>query len=215
MFLPDVLEGLDASQQSWDDELEFNTQSSSQWDSLCHVHHQPSGLAYNGSRPDRQSLAAESTAENGLPTLDHWHARGAMVGRGVLIDYRAFADETGRPFNPIDGTAITVADVEACAAHFGVEFLPGDILLVRVGATEVLESPREQDREMLQAGVMSGLESSVAMARWMWNKRFAAAASDALALETFTTSGADAVEKLGPHACRPPPPPAPAPARHR
>lgn len=32
----------------WDDEVEFNTQCSSQWDSLVHYHHQPSGLNYNG-----------------------------------------------------------------------------------------------------------------------------------------------------------------------
>lgn len=31
----------------YDDEVEFNTQCSSQWDSLVHFHHQPSASGYN------------------------------------------------------------------------------------------------------------------------------------------------------------------------
>ncbi|TQN65378.1 hypothetical protein CSHISOI_09892, partial [Colletotrichum shisoi] len=35
----------------WDDELDFNAQGSSQWDSLVHWQHQETGLAYNGFKP--------------------------------------------------------------------------------------------------------------------------------------------------------------------
>lgn len=34
----------------YDDEIEFNTQCSSQWDSLVHFHHQPSQSGYNVRR---------------------------------------------------------------------------------------------------------------------------------------------------------------------
>jgi hypothetical protein len=59
--------GFDAD--GWDDELEFNTQSSSQWDSLCHV--TKDGLAYNGVKAaSKDDISAETTAENTLPTVD-------------------------------------------------------------------------------------------------------------------------------------------------
>ena len=40
----------------YDDEVEFNTQCSSQWDSLCHFHHQPSATGYNGVQTNVQEL---------------------------------------------------------------------------------------------------------------------------------------------------------------
>ncbi|KAM4058570.1 putative cyclase domain-containing protein [Hirsutella rhossiliensis] len=184
-YLPETMKGVVG--KSWDDELEFNTQDSSQWDSLCHIHHLPSGLVYNGFSPDKQSLAAKSTVENKLPTLDHWHPHGGLVGRGVLLDYKAFAEETGVPFSPLDGISIKVKDLESCAKFFGVEFRPGDVLTIRTGTTDALENQAKEDMKRLASGRMSGLDGSEEMARWLWNKRFAAVASDTFALEAFTS----------------------------
>jgi hypothetical protein len=161
---------------SWDDHLSFNTQSSSQWDSLCHFQHQPSGLAYNGFKPTKDSLAAASSStSHDAPTIDHWHSRGGLVARGVLVDYKAF-----------DGTSISPADLEACAAHQGVEFLPGDVLIVRTGSTQIIDhlSP-EQIQQPVGAAALAGVEGSENTARWLWNKRFAAVASDSNAFEVF------------------------------
>ncbi|KAM4054388.1 putative cyclase domain-containing protein [Hirsutella rhossiliensis] len=187
LYLPDTMPGIPPEASSWDDELDFNTQSSSQWDSLCHVQHLPSGLAYNGLRPDARALAAASTAENDMPTLDHWHARGALAGRGVLLDYAAFARDTGLSFGPFDGTAISVAQLEACARHFAVDFRPGDVLVVRTGATEFVDGLSQQEAARVAHTFprLSGIEGSPEMARWLWNKRFTAAASDSVALEVF------------------------------
>lgn len=176
---------LPIAEGAWDDELEFNTQGSSQWDSLCHVQHQASGLAYNGFKPDAASLAAETTAQNDMPTLDHWHAHGGIAGRGVLLDYKLYAEEKGIQFHPMGGNRIKVDDLEACARHFGVEFRPGDVLVVRTGATEVLDSASPADLQGQAGGVLSGLHGCEETARWLWNKRFAAAASDSLALEAY------------------------------
>ena len=186
IYLPDSSMG-HGSAISWDDHLSFNTQSSSQWDSLCHYQHQPTGLAYNGYRPTKESLAAASSSD--APTLEHWHDRGGLVARGVLIDFKAYADDTGLPFHAYSGTAITPAQLEACAAHQGVEFHPGDLLIVRTGATEIIDNiTAEQFGQMMQSagGVgLSGLEGSEDMARWLWNKRFAGVASDSNALEVY------------------------------
>lgn len=172
---------------SWDDQLTFNTQGSSQWDSLCHFQHQPTGLAYNGFKTTKDSLAAASTsASKDAPTLDHWHQRGGLVARGVLIDYKAYTEDKGISFHAFDGTSITPDDLEACAAHQGVEFRPGDLLIVRTGATEVLESiTLEQMAQMPGPFAIAGMEGSENTARWLWNKRFSAVAGDSNSFEVF------------------------------
>lgn len=180
LYLPETMACVGEQTKSWDDELDFNTQDSSQWDILCHVHHLPSGLVYNGFSPDNKALAAPSTAENQMPTLDHWHERGCIAARSLLLDYKAFAEQTALPFHPLDGTA-----------HFGLVFRPGDVLVVRTGTVDVLGAPTAADLQRLGAGRMSGLEGSEDMARWLWNKRFAAVASDTFALEAYTELNAD------------------------
>ncbi|KAH7150328.1 hypothetical protein B0J13DRAFT_583604 [Dactylonectria estremocensis] len=186
LYIPESMSGLPFEQgKSWDDELEFNTQGSSQWDSLCHFQHQPSGLAYNGANPTIEALSVESTEANSMPTLDHWHTRGCIAGRGVLLDFKAFAEETNLSFHPFDGNRIKPADLEACAAYFGVEFRPGDILLVRTGATEVVDKMDPTGLAKMAAVQLSGLDGSEDTARWLWNKRFAAAASDSSSFEAF------------------------------
>ncbi|KAF4589691.1 cyclase protein [Ophiocordyceps camponoti-floridani] len=188
LYLPDSMPGVPPSASAWDDELDFNTQSSSQWDSLCHVQHIPSGLAYNGFRPDLTTLS--DTPPKETPTLDQWHSRGAMVARGVLLDYEAYARETAITFDPFAGTAISIADLEAAARHFSLDFHPGDVLIIRTGTTEALDRLRhdvgpEDGRASLplSQGRCSGLLGSEETARWLWNHRFTAVASDSFALE--------------------------------
>lgn len=171
---------------AWDDELSINTQSSSQWDSLCHFQHQKSRLAYNGAKPAKVFFRAASTAANRMPTLDHWHERGGMVARGVLVDYKAYAEERGIAFGAFDGTRITVADIEACAAHQGVEFRPGDVLVVRTGATLHVDSNTAEDVATAMGGMkISGVHGCEETARWLWNKRFAAVTGDSNSFEAF------------------------------
>ena len=171
---------------AWDDEITFNTQHSSQWDSLCHLNNIDTGLAYNGFKPTKDALKKPtSTAENDAPTLDHWHQVGGMAARGVLIDYKAYAEEKGIPFHPLDTVRITVQDMEACAAHYGVEFRFGDVLLVRTGATEIYELPSEEALGRIEKSTLAGLHGCEETPRWIWNKRFAAVASDSMALEAM------------------------------
>ncbi|KAK2612787.1 hypothetical protein QQS21_001239 [Conoideocrella luteorostrata] len=189
IHLPDTISWLKERPHCWDDEISFNTQYSSQWDSLCHIHNVETNMAYNAATPTRENLKVQTTKDNDLPTLDHWHDNGCMVARGVLIDYKAFAEEKGIPFHAFDSVRITPADVEACAAHQGVLFKPGDVLLVRTGATEILEDPSEEDVVKIAAGSSAGLHGCEETARWIWNKRFAAVASDCPGFEAVP--GAD------------------------
>ncbi|GME21920.1 hypothetical protein EXIGLDRAFT_636798 [Neofusicoccum parvum] len=168
----------------WDDIIEFNTQCSSQWDSLCHMSHQQTQLSYNGARCTQDALSKETTAENTMPTLDHWHGRGGLVGRGVLIDYKGYAQEKGIPFSAFTGKRISVQELEEVAKHQGVEFKRGDILIVRVGYTEELEGKTMEEQMQLFAPMsLSGVESSMEVVKWVWNKHFAAVAGDNAAFE--------------------------------
>ncbi|KAB8211246.1 hypothetical protein BDV34DRAFT_208962 [Aspergillus parasiticus] len=167
----------------FDDEISFNTQSSSQWDSLGHFAHQPSGLNYNGTRPTADALSQLNTPFHkncDLPTLDHWHARGALVGRGVLADYCTYAD-----------------------AH-------GDILILRSGFTRGIEkaSTPDKQKESLDSHRTIGVEGTKKMAKWIWDHHFAAVAGDAIAFEqtppiredaygSDPVSGVDAILQTG------------------
>ncbi|KAJ4298137.1 hypothetical protein N0V90_006036 [Kalmusia sp. IMI 367209] len=178
----------------WDDELTFNTQVSSQWDSLVHWQHQEAKLAYNGIQVTQQALSVESTEANEMPTLDHWHAAGGLVARGVLIDVKNWFDakaaaegKTGDEavFHPFEEHRITVADIEAVAKDQGIEFRSGDVLIIRTGMTEVLEAPQPADFAMMQNVQLAGVHGSLETVKWLWNKHFAAVAGDSVAFEAL------------------------------
>ncbi|KAK9417684.1 hypothetical protein SUNI508_01441 [Seiridium unicorne] len=170
-----------------DDEVAFNTQSSSQWDGLCHFAHQASGLGYNGFEHGKAGLEdAQKRAD--LPGLEHWHERGGVVGRGVLLDYRAYADAQGIVYEPFSRHVITTEDLEKVAEFQGAELRRGDILVVRAGAAEALDglTGEEQLGLMMKGqGGMVGVEGNEKTAKWFWNKHFAAVAGDTFAFEVF------------------------------
>lgn len=182
------MEGIDG----WDDELSFNTQMSSQWDSLCHVTHGTTtsspGTTYNGFRPTVEALNISTTAQdsNVLPTIDHWHSRGCIVARGVLIDYKRYVEDClKQTYHPLDGHRVTVEEVEKVAEYQGVEFREGDVLILRTGYTEVLEAPTQEDFAKLMRQTMSGLHGVEESVRWVWNHRIAACAGDGHAFEAM------------------------------
>ena len=205
----------------FDDEVEFNTQCSSQWDSLVHFHHQPTGTGYNGCKPtakDLEQTFGNEDKDKSLPTLNHWHDRGGMVGRGVLLDYRAYAEAKGIKYSCFSDHAITVKDLEAVAEHQGTKFKHGDILIVRSGFTEDLEGTAKQQEESLGSHQCVGVEGSKETAKWVWNHHFAAVAGDAIAFEQLPPKREDGsmggIDELGKTALFPPPPSLDVPCLH-
>ncbi|CAG7982427.1 unnamed protein product [Penicillium olsonii] len=187
----------------FDDEVEFNTQASSQWDSLsmfqdvivfwkelltsqpAHFMHLPTQLTYNGTKPTIETLQVPDPA-NQLPTLDHWHQRGCVTSRGVLIDFKSYAESHGLHYDQFSSFRIGSEDLEKVAAWEGLTFRPGDILLIRFGVTEALgQMSGAQQGAAMGAGRMCGLEGSKDMARWLWDQHFAAVVSDNMAVEAM------------------------------
>lgn len=173
----------------FDDEVEFNTQASSQWDSLVHYAHQASGKTYNGI-PASKELLTQSFGNHDLnqdlPTLNHWHQRGGLVGRGVLLDYRAWSEENGKKYDCFSDKRITVEELEQVAQWEGVSFKQGDILIVRTGFTEELgRMDADEQAKSLGTHQTVGVEGTKAVAKWHWDHHFAAVAGDAIAYETI------------------------------
>jgi len=182
----------------YDDELEFNTQCSSQWDSLCHVHHQESAKGYNGVQTNTKELTQEygnEDREQKLPTLNHWHKRGGLVARGVFIDYKRYADEEGIKFNPFDADTFTTEDIEKVAKKQGVEFKHGDVIIIRSGFTEGLtDISAEKQAELMGTHRACGVTGDVETAKWFWNKHFAAVAGDMIAFERLPPKKPDGTD---------------------
>ena len=121
-----------------------------------------------------------------LPTLQHWHARGGMVARGVLIDYKRWADKNGIEYSPFDSHRFSVEDIEKVAKDQGVEFKFGDVIVVRSGFTKALTGVSgEEQAKMLGTHRTCGVDGTEETAKWFWNKHFSAVAGDAIAFEAI------------------------------
>jgi hypothetical protein len=196
--------------EGWDDEITFNTQvisrnkklyqhssdgqKSTQWDSLVHWQDPVTKLAYNGIQVTKEALSVSTSSENQMPTLDHWHEKGGLVARGVLIDYKLWYEQKAvaegkagddAVCHPFEGHRITIADIEAIAKEQRVEFRPGDVLIIRTGMTETFEGPTPSDFEKLQKVQLSGVDGTKETVKWLWNKHFAAVAGDSIAFEAL------------------------------
>lgn len=150
----------------------FNTQGSTQWDGLGHVHHPRFGF-YNGVKAEEVVPGDASKL-----SIGKWTQLGGVIGRGVLLDVPRYAAANGVPFDPRTRVVITVEMVKAIAAWEKVEIKAGDILLVRSGSMRD-ESSGGGSRPPGSPGLGPGRE----MAAFLWEKRVAAVAGDSGGVE--------------------------------
>ena len=155
----------------------FFPQGSSQWDSLGHVGYAPNTF-YNGATEDDVATGRRNT-------IEHWARRG-IAGRAVLLDMVATLTNAGRAYDPGTSTAFSVDDLELARQRAGVEFRPGDIILLHTGfAAWYLSQPpavrSKQNRQPSTPGIASGEE----MCRYLWDAHVAAVASDTFAVEVM------------------------------
>lgn len=106
------------------------------------------------------------------------------MARGVLIDYKAWADKNNIKFNSFDAHRITIKEIETIAKEQGVTFRQGDVFLIRSGFTEALSKMNAKEQtEAMGSHRTCGVEGNRASAKWFWNNHFAAVAGDAIAFE--------------------------------
>ncbi|KPI38239.1 uncharacterized protein AB675_1096 [Cyphellophora attinorum] len=179
--IKDFKDNEDYNLYAHDDVLTFNTQGSSQWDGLRHVGLQQSAVYYNGLK----HADVRRDSHSGKLGIQNWVERGGIVGRGILLDYHRWREETGRaPAKANSSVAITTSELEAVAQHQGTKFCVGDILIIRSGFSVWYQrAPQAERTESLQHYEFVGLERSMESVRWLWNHHFAAVAGDTVGFE--------------------------------
>ncbi len=165
-----------------DDYLDnFYPQCSSQWDAVGHIKHPVHGH-YNGL-PE-----SEVTGRGGGGThlgIENLACRG-IAGRGVLVDAARYFERRGKTIQCTANDVITLKDLEAALAEQKTRIRPGDILLVRVGwLKSYMASSQEVRNQVAQVPNAPGVEGTTNMARWLWDNRIAAVASDSPAFEAI------------------------------
>ncbi|KAK2624960.1 hypothetical protein QTJ16_005329 [Diplocarpon rosae] len=164
-----------------DDILTLNTQSSTQWDGFRHCGYQDHKIFFNGCT---QSEILSST-KNGTHV---WVENGGIVGRGVLLDYAAWAKSQGQMPSPRSTTEITVSDLESIANAQNVRFAPGDILFIHTGFVSEFTALSEEAASAYAANLAPpaiGVKACEESLRWIWEKEFAAVAGDMPAFEAM------------------------------
>jgi kynurenine formamidase len=155
----------------------FFPQASSQWDSLGHVGYGPDAF-YNGANED-------DVASGRRNTIEHW-ARHGIAGRGVVLDMVRTLADAGRPYEVGASSTFSVDDLELARERAGVEYRPGDIVLLHTGfaAWYIGQPPAERFR-VARAMTTPGIASGEEMCRYLWDAHVAAVASDTFAVEAF------------------------------
>lgn len=160
----------------FDDLLDINTQSSSQWDGFFHFADTSTGHFYGGT------TTQDILSANPPRGISAWSDAG-IVARGVLLDVYKWAKESYDPFTP---HGLTVADLKRCAREQGVEFRRGDILIIRSGWIKRHDSASDEDLASLRTNgitISAGVEQSEEMKEFLHDNYFAAVAGDAPAFE--------------------------------
>lgn len=168
-----------------DDHINFNTQCSSQWDGFRHYGYQGAKKFYGG-------VTMEEVHSTGKIGIDVWAENGGIIGRGVLLDWAAWAEAKGKEVKPFETGAIELEDVIEIAKEKDIQFRHGDILFIRAGFTAAyakLSEAQQQDFPNRQPGGFLGLIANKQSLRWLWENGFAAVASDAPGFERNPSLG--------------------------
>lgn len=108
-----------------------------------------------------------------LMNAPEWSNIGGVCGRGVLLDYHAYAQKHGINYSPGDTHVISVSTLDKVAAWEGIDFRPGDILLIRTGWTswhDSLSGDEAQKTALTRDKHNSaGLLAAEETAEWIWS----------------------------------------------
>jgi Putative cyclase len=161
---------------SRDDYLDsFYLQGSTQWDGLRHFRCREFGF-YGG-------VDEEFAPGPGRLGIEHWARRG-IVGRGLLLDLARYCAETGRPYDPFSGEAVTAQLLADVAEHQQVRPEPGDVLCVHFGWMEAYFGlPADQREDSPGRTTFAGLRGGADEARFLWDNHVAAIVCDNPAVE--------------------------------
>ncbi|KAH7109064.1 hypothetical protein B0J11DRAFT_601884, partial [Dendryphion nanum] len=167
-----------------DDRITFNTQTSSQWDGLRHWGFDD-GRFYNDFT--QKEILENKTSRLGIQA---WAKQG-IVGRGVLIDFKSYAERNNIEYNPLEYYAVPLKVAKEIAAESNFSFQAGDIIFLRTGFTSAFESASlEQKKIIMNKSPFQypGFESTFEVLAWLWDTKIAAVAGDCPGFEAWPPS---------------------------
>jgi len=185
---------------AYDDLYNMNTQSGTQWDGFRHFAHVSTQQFYNGAK----GSDVVGPNANLKCSIHHWAEHG-IAGRGVLLDYRGYAEAHGIQYDPYDTHSITYDELAKCGKWQGLDIRPaaqggdikiGDMLFVRSGWVQqyYAKTPAERARLALrghagnsEVGKYAGVAQEQKILDWLHDCYFAAVAGDAPAFEAWPT----------------------------
>ncbi|KAI9734726.1 MAG: hypothetical protein M1818_006713 [Claussenomyces sp. TS43310] len=177
----------------FDDEYRLNPQQSSQWDGFRH-YSQPSNTLDPSSSQDRVFYGGTSKGEimdanNHRIGLHSWAKQG-IAARGLLLDYKSYADAHGIEYKNFSTHAITFPTIQAMLRWFKLTPRRGDVLLIRMGVMPEWDAWSVAEQEAyskLATPQHAGVDTSLDLLQWLWDSGLAAVAGDAISFEVFPT----------------------------
>ncbi|TFD22534.1 cyclase family protein [Cryobacterium sp. TMS1-13-1] len=154
---------------------DFNPQSASQWDGLTHIRAREFGF-YGGITDGDEARTTLG--------MHHWAQHG-IVGRGLLVDVVRYRAAQNIAWDPFVEDAVEASEIADIIAWQGQHLQPGDILCVRTGWMGEYRRRASTDGDVSRVGdQFAGIASTEAMARFLWDNKVAAVASDNPAVES-------------------------------
>ena len=137
-------------------------------------------------------------------SIHHWAVHG-IAGRGILLDYRHYAQTNNKPYDPYKTHAITLSELEACAKYQGLDIRPesqggdirvGDFLLVRSGFVERYDELSPDARYAAATRShgdieFAGVSREPAMREWLHDCYFAGVMGDSPTFEAWPVLNGD------------------------
>jgi len=167
----------------------FYPQASSQWDSLGHVGYGPNEF-YNGAT-EAEILAGTRN------TIDHW-ARHGIAGRAVLLDIPRAMGAAGQEYGPGEAIALGVPELELARRQAGLDFAPGDIILLHTGFAAWYCDQPQAVKDRIHGRVNApGIAHTEEVCEYLWDSHAAAIASDTYGVEVFPADFSPAAYPMG------------------
>jgi len=115
-------------------------------------------------------------------------ARQGIVGRGVLIDFVAYAARNNIAYDSLDHYAVSLSTFQRIAEESNITFQSGDIILLRTGFTAAFAStslPTKRTIFSKSPFQYPGIESSLEVLAFLWDSQVAAVAGDCPGFEAW------------------------------
>ena len=182
--------------KAYDDVYYMNTQSGTQWDGFRHVAHQATTTFYNNTQSTDFTNGHEKSHKC---SIHLWREHG-MTGRGVLLDYKAYAESKGIHYDTSTRHAISYDDLvevgkwqglDIRPAAQGGDIKPGDMLFIRSGWTKDYYARTDEQNAKLaerEDGTWAGVKQQSEMIDWLHNCYFSSVGGDAPAFEAWPTN---------------------------